>query len=1166
MASPWIISCLVRLMMLLLLAMVVSSASASLEENANILLEIKALLIDPTGSLVSWKEESFSKLCSDWYGITCDNSSSVIVDINLSSKNLSGALSPALGSLSSLQELNMSNNLLTGSIPVEIAGCASLRSLDLSNNNFTGELPIGFSQLPLLETLSLWTNSFIGPIPQDIVLCSKLKHLDLGGSYLEGEIPHAIGNLTNLVYLTLAGNELSGGIPSSLSHLRKLEWIYIGYNQLTGSIPNELGEITTLKHLDLVQNHLSGEFPHSLTNLTSLEYLFLYDNQLTGIIPPAIANLTKLLSLDLSSNMMSGSIPSGISNLKNLQILNLFSNGFTGEIPSTIADLHSLQVLALWMNNLTGEVPAKLGLQNNLTVVDLSSNQLRGPIPEHLCASKTLHNLILFTNTMSGPIPESLANCSSLKRVRLEDNRFAGSFPQTLANLPLVYYLDLSSNMLSGRIDTFTWNLPSLQVLRLRNNHFNGSIPPSIENSKVVVTLDLSKNSFAGDIPLELGSLTQLTKLYLDGNLLSGLIQSGGLLLCKQLIDLNLGSNQLSGPIPSELSNMEMLSTLDLSHNQFSGTIPPQLGDMDSLVFVDLSFNRLSGELPLTGAFIQINESSVQGNPGLCGGSLGPCISSKSEHAFVSGLVRVRVTFVLFLMGLVLAVVGIGNVIWKVKHGGLGGKSLMKLRSMKSKAWGEWSLKLFQAVKPSVEDVLEAMQEENVVEKKSPCIVYKGSTKGGVQFAAMEMITSYDKKSERGELGAVLDAVGRLRHPNIANVYGICQGTASSIMLFELVEGCRLSSLLQHDYHAGVPFNIERRLHVATDIAKAIMHLHSSCSPPILHGSICSNNVIVDAGFVARLLPPNTSGARLINAINAGAAAEEGGWFADDIRSFGEILLELALGRRMGGNLIGSSQPGDTVLNVAGTDSDHLLHAAKARAAARGGVALFDSRGVPMRNESHAVSLTSARDEQQSMVQQAARGVAGRAEKTEEVAGVQQARNAGRAAKTEVVAAAAAQELGVEVHQAELRQPRALEEGSRSRPAGKGAWGRSVRVPETAAAAAMQPAVESGRVPTTQKGLKQVSEQQQQAECMRDMAGGVITSCSPPAGAAAAAAVKTSSSAMGTEAAQLALELCRVPTQAKLRQVLRVLEGWRRRQRESGPLKHAEQPLQVLVK
>ena len=61
---------------------------------------------------------------------------------------------------------------------------------------------------------------------------------------------------------------------------------------------------------------------------------------------------------------------------------------------------------------------------------------------------------------------------------------------------------------------------------------------------------------------------------------------------------LSLGSNQLSGEIPSELGNLLKLQNLDLSSNWLSGEIPSELGNLLRLQRLDLSGNRLSGEIP----------------------------------------------------------------------------------------------------------------------------------------------------------------------------------------------------------------------------------------------------------------------------------------------------------------------------------------------------------------------------------------------------------------------------------------------------------------------------------------------------------------------------------------------------------------------------------------
>jgi Leucine-rich repeat (LRR) protein len=61
---------------------------------------------------------------------------------------------------------------------------------------------------------------------------------------------------------------------------------------------------------------------------------------------------------------------------------------------------------------------------------------------------------------------------------------------------------------------------------------------------------------------------------------------------------LNLGGNQLSGPIPAELGNLSSLEGLFLPRNGLSGSIPAELGNLNSLEWLSLSDNRLSGTIP----------------------------------------------------------------------------------------------------------------------------------------------------------------------------------------------------------------------------------------------------------------------------------------------------------------------------------------------------------------------------------------------------------------------------------------------------------------------------------------------------------------------------------------------------------------------------------------
>ena len=63
---------------------------------------------------------------------------------------------------------------------------------------------------------------------------------------------------------------------------------------------------------------------------------------------------------------------------------------------------------------------------------------------------------------------------------------------------------------------------------------------------------------------------------------------------------LNLGDNDLSGPIPLGLSGMKRLRTMRLEKNRLNGTIPLELSSMVSLQEFNAYGNNLGGVLPST--------------------------------------------------------------------------------------------------------------------------------------------------------------------------------------------------------------------------------------------------------------------------------------------------------------------------------------------------------------------------------------------------------------------------------------------------------------------------------------------------------------------------------------------------------------------------------------
>nr|DAD42698.1 TPA_asm: hypothetical protein HUJ06_000928 [Nelumbo nucifera] len=110
----------------------------------------------------------------------------------------------------------------------------------------------------------------------------------------------------------------------------------------------------------------------------------------------------------------------------------------------------------------------------------------------------------------------------------------------------------------------------------------------------LVTCIDLSNNELNGEFP---GVLTNLSGL----------------------ISLNLSRNHISGEIPSGIANLNQLQSFDISNNELSGAIPFSMASMTFLSSLNLSNNSFSGSVPFSGQLMTLDESSFNGNPGLCG-------------------------------------------------------------------------------------------------------------------------------------------------------------------------------------------------------------------------------------------------------------------------------------------------------------------------------------------------------------------------------------------------------------------------------------------------------------------------------------------------------------------------------------------------------------------
>ncbi|KAI7749627.1 hypothetical protein M8C21_030140, partial [Ambrosia artemisiifolia] len=148
-----------------------------------------------------------------------------------------------------------------------------------------------------------------------------------------------------------------------------------------------------------------------------------------------------------------------------------------------------------------------------------------------------------------------------------------------------------------------------------------GTIPPntigSLPNLRV---LSLRSNALSGPIPTDLSNLGLIRSLYLQNNKFSGDFPTS-VVNMSNVERLDLSGNGFSGQIPFSINNLKKLTELRLQNNSFSGQLPSI--NIASLSDINLANNKLNGSIP--NSLARFPASAFSGNINLCGNPLPAC-------------------------------------------------------------------------------------------------------------------------------------------------------------------------------------------------------------------------------------------------------------------------------------------------------------------------------------------------------------------------------------------------------------------------------------------------------------------------------------------------------------------------------------------------------------
>ncbi|KAF3949035.1 hypothetical protein CMV_025038, partial [Castanea mollissima] len=130
-------------------------------------------------------------------------------------------------------------------------------------------------------------------------------------------------------------------------------------------------------------------------------------------------------------------------------------------------------------------------------------------------------------------------------------------------------------------------------------NNLSGEIPSSFSSLRALSYLDLGWNNLNGPISALFGNLTEVIQIFLDNNNFTGQIPSS-LLSLKDLNVIDLSYNKFQGSILMSLGNLTKVTNIMLQHNNFTGYIPSSLSHLKDLNLVDLSYNKFEGSIPVS--------------------------------------------------------------------------------------------------------------------------------------------------------------------------------------------------------------------------------------------------------------------------------------------------------------------------------------------------------------------------------------------------------------------------------------------------------------------------------------------------------------------------------------------------------------------------------------
>ncbi|XP_062007357.1 receptor-like protein 6 [Rosa rugosa] len=289
--------------------------------------------------------------------------------------------------------------------------------------------------------------------------------------------------------------------------------------------------------------------------------------------------------------------------------LDLSSESISGGIDnsSSLFHLQNLQSLNLAYNKLgnCSSIPSAVGQLMNLRYINLSYNAYSRQIPIEISRLTRLAVLDISLNYF----------CKLYLYLEISNLHM---LVENLTELRELYLDDVKISAEGSEwCQAISSSLPNLRVLSLSYCNLSGPFHESLANLRSLSVIQLGSNNISAPVPAFFANFSNLTSLILYGCNLQGTFPKE-IFQLPSLREIRLyGNDELDGSLP-EFPKNGSLQYLDLRVTNFSGVLPNSIGNLTQLVSLSIYGNNFEGSIPSFSGAKNLEEIDLYSN-GLTG-------------------------------------------------------------------------------------------------------------------------------------------------------------------------------------------------------------------------------------------------------------------------------------------------------------------------------------------------------------------------------------------------------------------------------------------------------------------------------------------------------------------------------------------------------------------